>query len=234
MKETYHIYVDGSNLGGATGYGVVILKDGELIEELSGSVPDALTQGTRQIAGELFAVERAIMWCQENGIREVSIFYDCEGIEKWASGEWKTNHPLTRRYAELVRNSGILIHWHKVNSHTKDCWNERADELAKIGTGFLTHKTEGELVSELENKAKGFVGFLESHGFKAKLKGIYNHNCAKIEISENDRVIGYINIYHTKRIAFSAKYHELKDSSYEGRLDLLWQEYIQGYDRFLV
>ncbi len=234
MAEIYQIYVDGSNLGGATGYGVVILKDGEVVEEISGSVPEALAQGTRQIAGELFAVEKAIMWCRANAVHEVSIFYDCEGIEKWASGEWKTNHPLTRRYAELVRNSGIPIHWHKVNSHTKNCWNERADELAKIGTGFLTYRTEEESVSELENKAKGFVGFLESHGFKAKLRGIYNHNCAKIEVSEGSKAIGYINIYHTRKISFSTKYHELKDGSYKERLDLLWQEYIQGYDRFLI
>ena len=53
--QGHEIYVDGSFQNGLTGYGIVILRDGQMIEELSGSIPDAFVQGTRNIAGELAA-----------------------------------------------------------------------------------------------------------------------------------------------------------------------------------
>ena len=61
-RPDYHIYVDGSKLNGIVGYGVVILKDGEVIEEINGIVPDCDVQGTNQVAGELYAVRKAIEW----------------------------------------------------------------------------------------------------------------------------------------------------------------------------
>lgn len=229
--EAYQIYVDGSFLNGSVGYGVVILKNGEVVEELSGPVPAASVQGTRQIAGELFAAEQAIQWCQRNSVQEIAIFYDYKGVEKWASGEWKTEHPLTQKYAELVRNCGIHIHWHKVDSHTGNRWNERADELAKKGVGSLSSRpdTEEDAVLELENESEGFIQFLKEHGYEAQLKGVYgNSDCVKIEVLEKRRNIGYVNIYRTKKAPFLPRYHELRDKSYEDRLDSLWQEYYYG------
>jgi hypothetical protein len=62
------IYVDGSYMNGATGYGVVVLKDGRVTEELSGAVTDSAVAYARQVAGELFAVEEALRWCKSNSI----------------------------------------------------------------------------------------------------------------------------------------------------------------------
>ncbi len=56
----YEVYVDGSYINGATGYGLVILKGGQAVEELFGQVADAAAGGTRQVAGELLAVEEAL------------------------------------------------------------------------------------------------------------------------------------------------------------------------------
>jgi len=224
------IYVDGSFSNGSTGYGIVILKDGEVIEELFGLVPAEFVSGTHQIAGELYAVTKAIQWCQRNSVREMDVFYDYDGIEKWASGEWKTKKHLTRSYAELIRNSGININWHKVDSHTGDRWNERADGLASKAVRSASPGADMEdLASELGNEAEEFVAFLRDRGYKAKLKGIYgNSDCAKIEVTDGDKSIGYINIYRTKRVPFLPRYHELKDQSYSEKLDLLWQEYCYG------
>jgi len=131
----YHIYVDGSYFNGVTGYGVVILKDGKVEKEFCGSVSEEETCGTHQVAGELFATGKAIKWCEENGIDEIHLFYDYEGIEKWATEVWQAKQPLTQRYRKFMRNCDIKIFWHKVDSHTGDRWNDRADELAKMGAG---------------------------------------------------------------------------------------------------
>ena len=213
------IYVDGSEMNSSVGYGAVVLRDGDVVEELHGTVPDSLVQGTRQIAGELFAVIKAIEWCQENSVSEVTLCYDYTGIERWVSGDWKAKHPLTQNYASLIRNSGIKVKWRKIDSHTGDIWNDRADELAKKDLVSAPK----EPIHELESEASGFVQFLNDHGYKAEFKGIYNSNCAKIEVSENGKKIGYINIYQTKK-AITPKYHELK-MPYECKFDLIWQDY---------
>ncbi len=132
-KNRYEIYVDGSFIDGATGYGAVILKNGSAVDELSGAVAASETDGTRQVAGELAGVKVALNWCLEHSVTEVSIFYDYLGIEKWARGQWKTNQPLTKAYARFVGECPIKIRWHKVASHTGNRWNDRADALAKQG-----------------------------------------------------------------------------------------------------
>ncbi len=130
---TVHIYVDGSFIHGKVGYGLVILQNGKPAGEFCGSVDNEEYVATRQVAGELFAVGKAVQWCKINNINEITIFYDYMGIECWVTGKWKAKLPLTQRYAQFVRTSGIRIRWQKVAAHTGNFWNERADELAKQG-----------------------------------------------------------------------------------------------------
>jgi ribonuclease HI len=224
-RPDYHIYVDGSKLNGIVGYGVVILRNGEVIGEINGIVPDCDVQGTNQVAGELYAVRKAIEWCQQNSVYHVTIFYDYDGIEKWVTNDWKTNKIITQEYAEFVRSSGVTINWQKVTSHTVNIWNDRADELAKMATN---NEQAVKAPIDLKAESEGFIKFLENKGFKASLKGIYNQNCAKIQISENNIELGYINIYNTKKEGLSPRYHELKDISNEARFDSIWQDYRYG------
>lgn len=225
-SKHYQIYVDGSNINESVGYGVVIIKGGKVVDEFYGTVPADLVQRTQQIAGEIFAVRKAIEWCQKNSVNTVSISHDYDGIEKWATGEWQTKHPLTRQYADFIRKCGIKIAWHKVESHTGDRWNERADKLAKKGSVPLVQ--ESDLKSELKNRTGGFVEFLKKNGYKSELKGIYNRNCAKIGVSKGDTDMGYVNIYYTKQDGISPRYHELKDESYKEEFESLWHEYHYG------
>lgn len=230
-QTEYQIYVDGSFLNDLVGYGLVILKNNQVVTELSGSVSDTFAQGTRNIAGELFAVEEAIGWCKQNGVREISIYYDYKGIEKWASGEWKAKIPLTRRYAEFVRKSQINIYWHKIAGHTGNKWNERADELAKAEASSISAKSGSQHSpnTELENKSKGFATFLMDSGYVAEFKGIYgNPHCAKIQVYAADKNLGFMNIYCTKKEPFLPKYHEIKDQSHRDKLEILWREYHYG------
>ncbi|MFC2061289.1 RNase H family protein [Elusimicrobiota bacterium] len=131
----YHVYVDGSFLRECAGYGVVVLKDNRVIEELCGEVKESPGNDSRQIIGEISAVKKAIEWCKKKSVKEVTIHYDYKGLEEWASSRWKTNQSLTREYAAFVRDCGLRIHWNKVDSHKGNRWNERADQLAKKGAG---------------------------------------------------------------------------------------------------
>lgn len=132
---THHLYVDGSWIDGSVGYGAVLLREGELLREWSGHVPDEHTHGTRQVAGELFAVGVALRWCKANGVDDIHIYFDYQGIESWATGKWKAKQDLTQRYRNFIQTSGLRLTWHKVAAHTGVHWNERADVLAKAGTG---------------------------------------------------------------------------------------------------
>ncbi|MGB9594658.1 MAG: hypothetical protein ACPL7B_00145 [Candidatus Poribacteria bacterium] len=229
-KIEYHIYVDGSKLKDSVGYGVVILKDGEVIQEFYGTVPDELVQETEQIAGEIYAVRKAIEWCKEKRIEEVSIFYDYNGLEKWATGAWKTNLLLTREYAEFVKKSGLKIHWHKVDSHTKNVWNDRADLLAKMGSTSL----EKPIPTDLQKETEGFIRFLQNNGYKVNFKGIYNSNFAKIQVFKDEKDLGHINIYLTKKEGLVLRLHELKDKTYEPIFDSLWKDYLYGEKQLLL
>lgn len=127
------IYVDGSWMNGSVGYGYVVLQDSRKVHEESGHIPENHTEGTRQVAGELFAVGKAIEWCKSNHVGDVTIFYDYMGVEMWARGLWKANLSLTQRYRAFVQSSGLNITWKKVKSHTGDKFNDKADSLAKKG-----------------------------------------------------------------------------------------------------
>lgn len=124
-------YVDGSFLDGRTGYGAIILHDGEVVQRLRGRMHHE--EEMRQVAGELKAVRAVLDWCGRHGVSEIEIVYDYEGVAAWATGKWKTNKPATRDYAEALRDHPIKIRWRKVKAHAGDPWNRAADALAKAG-----------------------------------------------------------------------------------------------------
>lgn len=222
----YDIYVDGSYFNGATGYGVAILKDGEVVEELFGPVTDYSAKDTRQVAGELFAVEEALRWCEKNSIKEVTIFYDYLGIEKWATGDWKTNQAMTQDYAKFVRASGVRIRWKKVDSHTGNCWNDRADQLAKKGAGLADVSTaESDREAELLDKKERFIEFLMVKGIDAAFDRIYNEQYARIFILREEKPAGIFDLYHTKKKPFSPYLHNFKDEDTKSEIEKLWEEF---------
>lgn len=129
----YHAYVDGSFIDGRVGYGAVILDQGNIIAEISGCVDTPEAFNARQVGGEIQAAIEVLTWCKNNNIAVIAIFYDFQNIEKWATGEYKTNTPMTQAYKHFIDTCGIKIEWVKVESHTGIALNDRADELAKEG-----------------------------------------------------------------------------------------------------
>ena len=132
-------YVDGSYDHNQLryAYGCVFVFQDEVVT-LNGSDCDADYVSMRNVAGEILGSEHAISWAVEHGYQHIRIYYDYEGIEKWANGMWKANKPGTQRYKEFIseKREQIEISFHKVEAHTGVTYNEMADRLAKEALGL--------------------------------------------------------------------------------------------------
>jgi ribonuclease HI len=131
----YEVFVDGSYIGGKTGYGAVIFLGDKKIKDFSGSIEDT---STRQFGGELFSVIQVIKWCKENAIKQIRINYDYLGIEYFVTGKWQPKNNLAKEYKQTILNSGMTILWRKIDSHTGNKKNDIADKLAKDGATKTT------------------------------------------------------------------------------------------------
>lgn len=134
------VYVDGSfNVKtGEYGYGCVCIENQKVIKEMYGKGNHEDYVGMRNVSGEILGCEVAVEYAIEKGYPSVYVYYDYEGIEKWATGIWKTNKIGTKAYAEKMNKlqSQIEIQFIKVLAHSGDVYNERADQLAKKAVGI--------------------------------------------------------------------------------------------------
>ncbi|MBO7402636.1 MAG: reverse transcriptase-like protein [Lachnospiraceae bacterium] len=128
-------YVDGSfNVNeGRYGFGCVFIEEDGTVTEKLGSNCNEESAKLRNVTGEMLGSMYAVKWAMLNGFSEIRIFYDYTGIELWATGKWKTNNDLTRKYAASMRewSEKIRISFEKVEAHTGVKYNEMADKLAK-------------------------------------------------------------------------------------------------------
>lgn len=137
-NSTIAIWVDGScfpQRDGSLriGWGLLVKQDDEEVYRAKGNdiPPEAVEH--RNVAGEIFGILKALDWCQEQGITEVTLYFDYQGLESWATGAWRAKLPFTQSYAQAVKASGITIHWSKVQAHSGNPENEIVDRLAKEG-----------------------------------------------------------------------------------------------------
>ena len=132
-------YVDGSYEHSMRQYAygcVLVLAEDTVTLNGSGNEEDYVSM--RNVAGEILGSEHAIQWAVEHGYSSITIYYDYEGIEKWANGIWKANKIGTQRYKEFVakKREKIDISFSKVAAHTGVKYNEMADQLAKAALGL--------------------------------------------------------------------------------------------------
>ncbi|NMB28269.1 MAG: reverse transcriptase-like protein [Tissierellia bacterium] len=127
-------YVDGSFDKDSKyySYGAVIFT-AEGKEIYSQKENDETMVDMRNVAGEI----RGAMYAMEQALRKgkdvLYLHYDYVGIEKWATGEWKTNKDGTRKYKEYYDSikDKLKVEFEKVKAHSGDKYNEEADKLAK-------------------------------------------------------------------------------------------------------
>lgn len=135
---TLIIYTDGSFIDGdnpSYSYGAVLIHPNGEELEMSERCNHPVFLPLRNVGGELLGVINSVYKAVTLGYKEIDLFYDYEGIEKWVLGEWKRKNDVTKEYASkmniLIKEYGINIHFHKVKAHSGDLYNERVDKLAK-------------------------------------------------------------------------------------------------------
>lgn len=133
-------YVDGSyehNLR-MYGSGVVILKNNSVEKKYSEKGYDKSLVTMRNVAGEIEAAKIAMKHCIRNNIKNLKLYFDYEGIEKWCIGSWKTNKEGTKEYKEFYDNikQDLNVEFIKVKAHSGNKYNDEADRLAKSAIGI--------------------------------------------------------------------------------------------------
>lgn len=224
------IFVDGSWVAGTTSFGLVVVQGDNAIWEGAGVLLPEEAGDSRQVAGELQAVRSAVLWCREHGIKQVTVHYDYAGIEKWASGEWRANQPLTQRYKADVESSGVDISWQKVEAHTGVKWNERADTLARNAAYDVPgNRSAPRVVSlrDVEECVSAFERLLNTKGIDIKVclrqEAPIPHVQACVIVG--DESWGYLNFYASAGRDPYPKFHELRTVEKQENIAQLWRQF---------
>lgn len=133
------IFVDGSydHRIKRYGYGGIMLKkDNDKITEnqIYQSFNDVKYLSSRNVSGEIFGVIKSIEWAKEHNHKNIKIFYDYEGIERWAKKEWKANTDIAKLYVnefDKLKDFFESIEFQKVAAHSSISYNDKVDLLAK-------------------------------------------------------------------------------------------------------
>jgi len=141
-------FVDGSYdvTGEKSAFGAIILSYGGNRDVLYKSFTKQLGEdfiSLRNVAAELEGVKEAINWAVQYNKTSISVYYDYEGIEKWATGQWKAKKTITKEYVRFIqeKRNFLQIGFIKVPAHSGVKLNEEADAIAKnalLAKGYKT------------------------------------------------------------------------------------------------
>ena len=129
-----YAYIDGSfdRINGIYGSGVVIV-DGDKKHEYKHAGNREDYAQLHNVAGELEAAKFVMWYAVDKKIKEITLFYDYQGIEAWAVGDWQANLPYTQDYVKFYNKvkERVKVNFVKVKAHTGVELNELVDKLAK-------------------------------------------------------------------------------------------------------
>lgn len=192
------------------GFGAIVFSGGERQDTLYKSFNENYIEGItkhRNVAAELLGAQEVINWAIKNGKRKITIFYDYEGIEKWAIGKWNAGKAITKEYVAFISQSrrNIEIDFVKVKAHDGILYNDEVDSLAKKALLKKGHKSYNDgsvyFSGYSTNEWKSIIEIINEENYSM---GIYNEikfivetnvKSTRIEIlNANDKVI--INCYN--------------------------------------
>lgn len=133
-------YVDGSyNIATKEySYGAILQHMGkEYVYSEKGT--DSSLADMRNVAGEILGARKMMEFCVENDIKQLDLYYDYEGIEKWCTGAWQAKKEGTIAYRDAYNSmkDKLVVNFNKVAAHTGVELNERVDQLAKKAVGII-------------------------------------------------------------------------------------------------
>lgn len=128
------VYVDGSYDVKTNSYsfGAVLIDKDNNYSFSKMFLSDKYSQ-YRNVAGEIRGASFIIDYCIKQGYKEINLYYDYAGIEKWYTNEWQAKNELTINYQKFAEESAkkINVHFMKVKSHSNNKYNDMVDRLAK-------------------------------------------------------------------------------------------------------
>ena len=118
-----YAYIDGS----------LVIVDGDKKYEFKHAGNREDYAQLHNVAGELEAAKYVMWYAVDKKIKEITLFYDYQGIESWAIGDWQANLPYTQDYVKFYNKvkSVVKVNFVKVKAHTGVELNEVVDKLAK-------------------------------------------------------------------------------------------------------
>ena len=125
------IYVDGSfqeHSNRASWAWVMVGKENNIIKKKAGICRQEAM--SRNIDGELAASLSSAKWATKKKIK-ATIFYDYQGIESWALGDWRAKTKVAILYQEEIQKYLSYVNFQKIKAHSGIRWNEYVDQLAK-------------------------------------------------------------------------------------------------------
>ena len=129
-----YAYIDGSfdRVQGIYGSGVVIVDGDKKYEFKHAGNREDYAQ-LHNVAGELEAAKYVMWYAVDKKIKEITLFFEYQGIESWATGDWQANLPYTQDYVKFYNKVKTLVkvNFVKVKAHTGVELNEVVDKLAK-------------------------------------------------------------------------------------------------------
>jgi len=141
-RDALLIYTDGSfsqNLcRNVSGWAAIIFAPGTHPDD--GARPLTHLYGvtnadSRNVSGELQAVQQGIIWAIRHNYRKIHIVADYLGVIALANSSWQARTLSAQEYVTFIdkHRSDVNLSFTHVRGHTGDTGNELADKYAKVG-----------------------------------------------------------------------------------------------------